>query len=336
MPHTVASKLPFGAVMATGAASQLAGAAGVERLRLPLLGATIVVAVAVALRHLAHRPRVRSGASATRLGSFTVPVGLAVIGTGIASLKGPATAAAAAAIVALAWLATGVLVVAVVLPLLAAPLPLAAVGGAWFLAPAALLADAIGVAAVAGRLSGATALSWLAALVALLGSTLYLLVVGLAVKRIATCGLARSPRSAWWIAAGCGGLSAAALGRVATVVQQTAGATVTVHGLAVMAFGAWAIGCAALVPVLTGSARYLLKLRRLSGRPPWPPTFSTGVFALGARQVGRLNGAPMVTHLADLAAVLTLGFWVTTVLATVPRLVQGVRTFLDRTDAAPQ
>ncbi|MDA8297586.1 MAG: hypothetical protein M0004_13560 [Actinomycetota bacterium] len=333
MPDTVASKLPFGAVMATGAASQLAGAAGVEPLRLPLLGATIVVAVAVVLRHLAHRPCARPGAPATRLGTFTVPVGLAVIGTGIAHVEIPATAPAAAALVALAWLSTAVLIGVVVLPLLAAPPPLAAVGGAWFLAPAALLADAIGAAAVAARLSGATALSWLAAVVALFGSTLYLLVVGLAVKRIVTCGLAWSPRSAWWIAAGCGGLSAAALGRTATVLQQMGAASAMVHGFAVVAFGMWAIGCAALVPILAASVRYLLRVRHLSGRPPWPPTFSTGVFALGARQVGRLNGATMVTHFADLAAVLTLGFWVTTVLTTAPRLVHGVRASLGATHA---
>ncbi len=46
-PGTAVPELPFGAVMATGAASQLAVSAGVGAMRVPLLWTAVVVAVAV-------------------------------------------------------------------------------------------------------------------------------------------------------------------------------------------------------------------------------------------------------------------------------------------------
>lgn len=322
MPDAPRSTLPFGAVMATGAASQLAGAAGVGPVRVPLLWVTVALASAVIVAGAAS-PRGRRREPAARLGDFTVPIGLAVIGSGLTQLGVTAAAAGAAAMVAAAWAATGVLVVTVVLPLVAAPPGLAAVDGAWFLAPAALLADAIGAAAVAGRLPGhVAAVGWVATAAAALGAIGYLAVVGLASARLVRHRLGGAARAPWWIAAGCGGLSAAALGRVSAI--DPAGGPLAVHGFGLAALVLWAIGCLALLPVLAGSIRYLARLRRVAGRPPWPPTFSTGVFALGASQVGRLDRAAAVAHVGDVGAVATVCLWGCTVVAHVPGLSRRV------------
>lgn len=328
MPEARRSSLPFGAVMATGAASQLAVPAGVGALRLPLLWVTVAVAVAVSVAAVAgaavagggtcgrRRPRRQPG---TRFGDFTVPIGLAVIGAGLARLGGPGVVAGAGAVAA-AWAATVVLVAMVVVPVVASPPGRAAVDGAWFLAPAALLADGVGVAAVAVAAPGHGPVEgWLAVAAAGVGAVGYLLVLGLAAARVAAHGLAGVPRAPWWIAAGCAGLSAAAIGRAGSLLA-VGGAAGVLRGFGWAALGFWVVGSVALLPVLAGSARFLARLRRAAGRPPWPPTFSTGVYALGAGQAGGLLHVAAVTRVADGAAVVTVCLWALTVVAHLPVL----------------
>lgn len=308
--------------MATGAASQLAGPAGVGPLRVPLLWMTVGVALAVIATQVASgswRPRHQELLPRGQLGDFTVPIGLAVIGSGLARLGGPAALGASAAAVALAWLLTALLAATVMAPLAVSPPGLAAVGGAWFLAPAALLADAIGIAAVAGRVTGHGPVpGWLALAVTAGGAVGYLALLGGAAARVAAHRLAGVPRAPWWIAAGCGGLSAAAVGHVAAIDPLAPGAAAR-HDLGLVALVFWALASAVLVPVIATSIGYLVGLRRLSGRPPWPPTFSTGVYALGAGQAGRLLGSAWITRVGDVAAAATLGLWVLTVLAHASR-----------------
>ena len=319
MPSRSRSSLPFGAVMATGAASQLAGSAKVGWLGAPLL----LVAMAIALTVIGLGMRAPSRSAhypAARLGDFTIPIGLAVIGNSVAQFGGPVLALGAAVIVASAWAYTGLLVFSVVLPLLSPKPGLQAVDGTWFLAPAALLADGIGVASVAVRLPRPFALlGWLAFASVTAGVVGYLVVAGLAVARVARHGLAGAPSAPWWIAAGCGGLSAAALGRSSAVFPAGHGAEL-LHAFGVAALALWMVGTAALLPVLAGSIRYGVGVRRLAGRPPWPPAFSTGVYALGAGQVSRLLGVPVIAAVAAAAAVATLFFWLFTVAAHLPRL----------------
>ncbi len=325
--------------MATGAASQLAAPAGVGVLRGPLLWVTIAIAVGITAAGVFFGPRLPRRwprrAAATRFGDFTVPIGLAVIGSGLAGLRGPAPAAgaigtgaigtgvaatSAIVVVTLAWAATGVLVATVLVPVAAGWPGLGAVGGAWFLAPAALLADATGTAAVASKVAGeGPALGWLAVVVAGMGAVGYLMVLGLAIARFAAHGLSGAPLSPWWVAAGCGGLSAAVLGRVSAVGPGgQAAATLREFGWAALVF--WAAGSVVAVFVLAGSARYVARLRRLAGRPPWPPTFSTGVYALGAAQVGRLLGVPWIARFAGVAAAATLGLRALTLVLHFPRV----------------
>lgn len=308
--------LPYGAVMATGAASQLAGPAGVGALRIPLLWLTIAVALALTVAGAVTCKR-RILDRAARFGDFTVPIGLAVIGSGLARLAGPIALGGAIAVMALAWVTTLALVTMVAASMIHSPPSLASVGGAWFLAPAAVLAGAIGIAALNTRTPAyGGALGWAAIVAAAAGAAGYLVVLGLAAARIATWHLDGMARAPWWIAAGCGGLAAAALGRAGAV---TAGDIGSMHAFGWAALGCWTVGSAALVPVLAGSGRYLMGLRKLTGNPPWPPTFSTGVYALGSIQVGRLLHLPSITSFAGVAAIATVGLWGLTVIAYLPR-----------------
>ncbi len=316
-PGTPVPDLPFGAVMATGAASQLAASAGVGAVRVPLLWTAIVVALAAVASPGRRRKRV---AATARLGDFTVPIGLAVIGSGLVRLGGPALVTGAAeAVVAGAWLTTGVLLATVVAPLLASPPGLRSLGGVSFLVPAALLADAVAASALVRLSGGVRLLGWLALAATGLGVIGYLVVAGLAGTRLVAHRVDGVPRAPWWIAAGCGGLSAAALGRVGAL-HPAGGGEEALRILGWVALGLLSIGTVALIAVLTGSVRFVLRIRHLEGRPPWPPTFSTGVYALGASQVGRLLNEPVISRLADAAAVATICLWVITVLAHLPAL----------------
>ena len=334
MPSRPRSSLPFGAVMATGAASELAETAGVGWLRVPLLLLAVAIAATV-IGSVVRVPRRPVLEPAARIGDFTIPLGLAVIGNGVAGLGGYSPALGTAAIVAAAWIYTGWLVVAVIFPLVSAMPGLATVDGTWFLAPAALLADGIGATAVAARFPGHLALfGWIALAAVSVGVIGYLLVAALAAARLASRGIAGTPLAAWWIAAGCGGLAAAALGRTGSVFHAGPEPGLE-HSFGIAALLLWALGSAALVPVLSGSIRFVAGLRRLAGRPPWPPTFSTGVYALGAAQVGRLLGAPFIAAAGNVAAVATIVLWALTVVAKLPSMPGLVGRFQGQFDEQP-
>ncbi len=293
-------------------------------LKVPLLFGAAVIAVAV-IGSGALVPRRRGSDPAARFGEFTIPIGATVIGSGVAQFGGSVPAIGAVAIVTSAWIYTGFLMASVVFPLISSTPGLGAADGTWFLAPAALLGDGIGVAALAGKHPNHLAvLGWLAFGVVAVGAVSYLLVAGLAAARVAARGVAGTPAAPWWIAAGCGGLSAAAIGRTSEVFPINRGAEL-LHVFGFAALALWVLGSVALVPVLAGSIRYLARLRHLAGRPSWPPTFSTGVYALGAGQVSRLVGAPIVAAVATAAGAATIFLWVLTLVAYAPRLPGLVR-----------
>jgi hypothetical protein len=319
--------LPYGAVMATGAASSLAGPAGAGFASRPLLWLTVAVAAAVPARYLLtsvtagrHGGR-RQAAPGGRFGEFTVPIGLAVIGKGLAGIPGTAALAAAACAVALAWLATLAVAAGVLAPVLSTWPGVTAADGTWFLAPAALLASAIGLAGLITRSPALAApwLSWLALAAAGLGALGYAAVVAVAAWRVAAAGLAGAPLVPWWISAGCGGLAAAALGQAAALGPLAAGplaaGTAGFRALGFAAMGCWAAGSALLIPVASRSAWFLL--RHPAGRMPWPPVFSAGVYALGAAQAGKLLALPPVTGIATVAAVSAVALWAAAVLGRV-------------------
>ncbi len=302
--------------MATGGASQLADLAGVGVLHVPLLWVTLAVAGTVTLTGITRGERTRwdrnhrdtRSPTTSRLGQFTIPVGLAVIGIGLAGLPGPVALTAAVVAVALAWVLTLALTLTVAWPVLVSRPSLAAVNGVWFIAPAAFLADAAGVAALTGRAEVMVGpvvapLGWLAVGACGVGVAMYGVLVVLAAVRVAVHRLAGSPGAAWWIVTGCGGLAADALahtGRIAPVAGASA--------FGWTALACWGLASIVLVPVAAGSVRHLVGVRHLSARPAWPPAFSTAVYALGTAQVASWFSLPL-TGLARVTAVETLIVW---------------------------
>ena len=139
--------LPYGAVMATGASSQLAGLCGVHAAAAPLLWLTIVEAVGIAVlgivRRRAHgRVRLASwlwlGAPGEHMGELTVPLGLAVTATGLAAQRGAFASSLLPVCCVLASLAAVALVARVLAAVAISGRRLEAVDGGWFLTPAVL------------------------------------------------------------------------------------------------------------------------------------------------------------------------------------------------------
>lgn len=299
--------LPFGAVMATGAVAQLADAAGVGWLRLPAVAIATLVALYVAVRGVRGFRAWWRGGAGLGFGHFTVPVGLAVIGVGFAPM-GPAVTAIVGVAVVLAWAWTAVLLAVVVVPVFGG-VPLKTVNGVWFIAPAALLADAAGAVAwgvgVGG--SGAVTLRLVAVVCVWAGVGGYVVLLALAATRFIRHGLREAPRAAWWIVVGCGGLAADALGHVAA--EPGAPGRAALQGSAI---ACWAIATVVLVPTGALSLRHLARVRRLSDAPAWPPAFSTGVYALGTAAVAAIAPGVALGWLVAAVAVETIVVWAVT------------------------
>lgn len=315
--------------MATGGASALATPAGLHPLMGPLLWLAIAEAVVLPLSGIASARRaqrdMRSLLTATgpegRFGDFTVPVGLAVIGTGLAGLGSQGARDAAVAAGTLAWMATLVVVAVVVVPVIAQRPRLEGIEGAWFLAPAAFLADAIVTVGAARALPAPdrAALGWLALVGCGIGVVTYVVVLALAALRVQRSGLGASHRAPWWISAGCAGLAAAAVGEVAravpSMVQLPAAAPA---GFAPVTVALWALASVLMIPVVVVSVVHLARWRGPQGAPVWPPTFSTAVYALGAIGAGRvapahrLGPAHLVGTVGVDAGLATIALWLVT------------------------
>jgi hypothetical protein len=319
LPGRVA--LPYGAVMATGLASELAPVAHLSSLRLLLLGVAVLLAVALAV--LASicwfKSRQDLGAPAVVaqcLGRLTVPIGLDVIASGLFKVGGRPARDAATASVCIAWIVTAALAVGVG-RLAAERRWRGPVEGVWFLGPACLLADAIGAANIAGHfqlheLVGSVATAMLA-----LGGVGYLVVLVMATTNLVSSRVLIGPRSSWWIGAGCGGLGASATGSVGAAVDLS-GTGALGRGFEWTAFGFWAAATIVLIPILGAglsyAARHMHPIRHRDGTLPWTPTFSTGVYALGTAVVARQFNVPVLTSVTSAAAIGTIGLWVFTVL----------------------
>ena len=322
--------LPYGAVMATGGAAQLAGACGLPGATRPLLWLALAEAGWIAGRGLVrHRNDLRLptsdwaaiGPPSEHTGALTVPLGVAVVATGLSTQPGPARVLGAALVV-LAWLST--VVFATRFSVSAARRSVVtAVDGGWFLAPAALLGAGIAAGAYAGQALGLLGeiLRWaalLAAGIGLLGYWAVAVIVALAIPRR---GLGQGKRVLWWIAAGCGGLAAAAVGRALSAGGPWPAEVVALaHGAAIVT---WSFAALLVVPILTASMRFLVVLardRRIERTAPWPPTFSTAVFALGALGTAKMLDLAAVADVGKVAAAATLALWVATAALHASRL----------------
>lgn len=317
--------LPYGAVMATAGASALAGACGLQVLVAPLLALAVAqalwVPIADSWRHRRELGPVCRGWCAIgpaheHSGIHTVPLGLAVIAGGVAALAaggaGPWALIFAWTCLVLAWLLTIACVGSFAWSLVFRAAPLQKLDGAWFLVPAALLGAGIAADAVARLESGdrAAVMSALALAAVLCGWLGYWAIAWLALVRIRWHGLGGVPQARWWIAMGCAGLAAAALAGALHIPVRDVWLQRLFHD----ALAATVIMAIVLcVPVLIGSAVFLLRRCRYCAPAAWPPTFSTAVFALGCLEAAAVLQSPALRLLGLGAGYATLVFWAATI-----------------------
>jgi len=337
-PRALRHGLPYGAVMATGGAAQLAGACGLPDAVRPLLWLAVAEAGWIAARGLVrHRGQLRLplsswvgiGPPAEHTGVLTVPLGLAVLATGLSVQSGAAEALGAGFLV-LAWLTAVVLVARFGLSVArrsrTSVSSTAVVNGGWFLAPAALLGAGIAAGAYAGQVVGTVAevLRWAALLAAGIGVAGYWAVAASAALAVSRRGLGRDNRVLWWIASGCGGLAAAAAARALSAGGRPLPPGVVAAGHAA-AVATWSLAAVLAGPIVVASLSSLARSRRIVRAAPWPPTFSTAVFALGALATGKVLESPAITGIGKAAAGATLALWAVTAALHASRLLPSAR-----------
>lgn len=319
--------LPYGAVMATAGAATLAGDCGLPWLAAPLLALAIAWAVWLLVAGVrSHRgefalgwqPWFEVGFAGEHSGVHTVPLGVAVIAGGLADFAAARAGRSvllllAVAALGLAWLLTFVCIARFARALAKYPMDLPAVDGAWFLVPAAALGSALASLQLAPLLARGWALplQWLALVAAVLGALGYVAVAVVAAVRVWRFGLYGVPLAPWWIAMGCAGLAAAALGAVADAAIPGA---LALHATLVVAMvGLEIVALALCVPVLVWGVRFLACDCGFRAAAPWPPTFSTAVFALGGLWAGKVLQAPVFHGIGIAAGFATLALWLVTV-----------------------
>ncbi|MBM7128979.1 hypothetical protein [Dyella mobilis] len=306
--------------MATAGASGMAGRCGLPDLVVPLLALAVLQAVWIpVIGVLRHRAEIRLGWAAwleigpvtEHAGIHTVPLGVAVITGGWAGLSAWPLLPPLLACLAMTWVLTIASVGRFVWSLAARGLQLKAMDGTWFLVPATLLGAAIATEDVAKLMPGhvTATLDVLALASAALGWLGYCAVIIVASARLWRFGLKGAPLAPWWIAMGCAGLAAAALGRVSHIAADD------VHEQVLLAETMVAtsfFSVALCVPVLLGSALFLLRYCRFHDAAVWTPTFSTAVFALGCLQVGSDLPSAAFRSIGFAAGLATLVFWALT------------------------
>ncbi|MDA8073448.1 MAG: hypothetical protein M0Z82_18065 [Actinomycetota bacterium] len=318
----IAVELPYGAVMATGGASRVAGMCGLVGLSEPLLwlavGEAAWIAASAAARHRANWRHWlaalwrRPGRPGAQSGTLTVPLGLAVVATGLATQEGVPRAVVAPAFLAAAWLSTAVCGARFVVSVARGGRPVPVDGG-WFLAPAAVLGAGIAAATGVAHTGGVErdVLAWLSLAGAVVGTAGYWAICAAASADVVARGSRGRPRVLWWIAAGCGGLAAASMGAAAGPRKGLWPVALS-SDLHVAAVVTWLFASTLAVLVVGWSIWWLLGIRRISTAAPWPPAFSSAVLALGSLAAGKILHAPVVVTIADAVAGLTVALWAVT------------------------
>ncbi len=316
--------LPFGAVMATAAASALAQRCGLPQLFRPLLGLAILQAGWItAVGIVRHRGDFRAGWRAwwalgpvhEHSGIHTIPLGLAMIASGLLGISDAVvtrgTVPLAQFCLSAAWITAVIAVGRFIAALTTRDVDLHALDGSWFLVPAVLLGGAIATDRLATRLGGPSArVLWVFATgSALIGWAGYGVLAIVALIRIRRHGLGGAPRSLWWIVMGCAGLAAAALSQV---LRSRPLATLPSAWLSVAILLSVSVAIVLAVPVLALSTKFLLRQCTFRAAGSWPPTFSTAVLSFGALQAGEVLRAPILTLIGQGAAYATLVFWIVT------------------------
>lgn len=309
--------------MATAAASTLAGKCGLHAAVIPLLSLAIVQAawipVACAIRqHEAPAAPPGSwfaiGPPIEHSGVHTVPLGLAVIATGLAVHAGPIWFTAASVCLVLTWLTTVLYIGRFVVSVFRVKTVLRHLDGAWFLVPAALLGAAVATTTLSLHtgFSLQSSLMRLAIIAATAGLVGYWIVAAAAAVRILRHGLGDERTVMWWIGMGCAGLAAAAISSV--LQAPPVGPAALDEALSTAMSTTLVVAVALLVPVLIGSVNFLGRRCHFRDKAAWPPTFSTAVFALGCLGTGTALHLEEVRAFGRYAAIATLVMWAVTAL----------------------
>jgi tellurite resistance protein TehA-like permease len=310
--------------MATAGASVLAGPCGWPSLAVPLLGLAIVQAAWLPIAGLLrHGTELRLGGAGwwtigpaqEHSGIHTVPLGLAIIASGLFTLSarepGSWPLLPAEMCLGLTWLTTLSCIGRFGGSLAARGFSLKSLDGTWFLVPAVLLGTGIATEAMiphcAPRWAGVLAAAALSGV--LLGWAVYCMLAVTALARLYRHGLDGAPLAPWWIAMGCAGLAAAALGRV--LEGEALGSPLRTF-LSAAAVSSADVAVVLCVPVLVGGTWFLLRRCRYRAAAAWPPTFSTAAFALGCLQAGAVAPSQALRTLGIAAGDATLLFWAVT------------------------
>lgn len=258
-------------------------------------------------------------------GLFTIPLGLAVISTGLISTElnpllqlGYATFFACCASYA-------VLLFQILVVQRCNKIAIQNVDGGLFLIPAAGFGIGITLVVLVPRIppqiSGPVAV---ASITLVTFSTLgYFYVIVLSALGIRRFALSSTRKVLWWIGAGCGGLGA--LSTAKQLALRTIEISPTLqHLLRILALTMWSLGTLILIPIALLSIQYLFRLENFPKNAPWPPTFSTAVYALGTITASQLIHSQAVHLIGVAASIITLLLWSCTVmLITTQKLSSG-------------
>jgi len=313
--------MPYAVVMATGGTASMVAAADYWLLATTLLTLACLQAVYIPLTWIWLRRRSLSmppsfhfaqRSADQYVGAHTIPLGLAVLSSGMAFfgyVEGiPALLGLAEFLLALSWLLVLLCAAQFFLALYRFGISLERVSGAWFLVPAAVL----GASVASGDVVASTQSDWNLVVVAgaLLGGILYAAIAFLAVLRIRRFGLHGVPQAPWWIAMGCAGFAALALGHAWAWQNLTPAAH---HALAMLIILAEIVAIVLFFPIAFRSAIFLFRNCAFRNPVAWPPTFSTSVFALSCLQSASILSIPAFHCLGIVAGFFALLFWFTSI-----------------------
>lgn len=308
--------------MATAALSQISKLIGFKIAVKPFVWLAVVeVAMITAFRI----PKIRFGfrvnpkASPTKLeyrfnpGVFTIPVGISVTAAGVLQNYPGDLAILGISLYIIAWLIEIGLLFDLGKHLKA--LELSEIDGGWFLIPASFLSLGATSLLSAFRLGQSYhhLLYWTGLTSSIIGLVGYYLVMALALARLLYRGFPKSHAVLWWISAGCAGLSSFALAKQLSPLHISLNNTFR-QVLRLTDTLTWSIGLLLILPIVLMSLIHLLHLKHFPKSIPWPPTFSTAVFALGSFATGALVGSNLLHDLGVITGTIALIMWATTVI----------------------
>lgn len=313
--------------MATGATAQITKIVGPHSYTLYFILLAVAEIIYIAITRLLNYKKLRdsslnnaSSKSSTEdtlfnPGLFTIPLGLAVVSTGLLGTKFQLMTYAGYGMYILSWISFIWLILRFLSPIISCRITRYQPDGGWFLIPAAGFGLGITTVAFSTQMKSPP-IKLLAvigiALVALSVLSYFALIISSGI-RIRRFGISDTKRVLWWISAGCGGLGAL------SAVKQLDSKSVTLAPLITLclrssAISMWVTGTILLIPIAMRSTRYVFSLNQLPKNTPWPPTFSTAVFALGTLSASTLFQTQFLNAIGTAAGISTIILWIATVI----------------------